>query len=106
MDYYEAIRLRKLFSEPFEHVLETTVVYCRVGFAFQRILCSMTIPSILASGTTLFGIWYNGEQSSSNISRWMRRLPTSLESLLVRSSLSSFRERLEIVEGSYYEGLD
>ena len=59
----EAVWLRKLFSELFEHVIDTTVIFCdnQSGFACQRILCSMT-ASTLILGTTLFGIWYNGEQ--------------------------------------------
>jgi len=34
----------------------------KVGFVVLRISCFMTAPSILISGATLFGIWYNREQ--------------------------------------------
>lgn len=54
MAYYEPVWLWKLFSEPFEHVLETIIVDCdnQSGILLSENPCSMTAPSILTSGTT------------------------------------------------------
>jgi len=57
----DVVWLRKLFSELFEHMLDTIMIFCnnQSGIPFQRILCSTTTPSTLISGTTLSEIWYN-----------------------------------------------
>ena len=58
----EAVLLRKLFSELFGHVVDTTIILSdnQNGSSFcHRIPFSTIDPSILISSTTLSEIWYS-----------------------------------------------
>ena len=51
---------RKLLSELFIHVLDTTIIlYDKSSGICQRISCSTIDPSILIFGTILSRIWYS-----------------------------------------------